>query len=151
MMNEQKGGTPMTAKEYLNQVREAEKKVAWLRRQVSNLRRLITDTSVHLTDMPHTDSPDLQKVQTIMAEIDDLERQIPVAEKEAAAIRHDVGLLICGIQDHIIQDVLTFHYLQGKTWNEIARELGFCNSRIRQLNYCGLSIIDQSLAAGANP
>ena len=100
---------------FLGRYQTARRKVEWLRRQIFNLRRLTTDTSVHLTDMPHCDSPDQQKLLTILAEIDDLERQIPEAEREAERIRLDIGAGISRIENQVIQDILYDRYLDGKT------------------------------------
>ena len=137
----------MNAKEYLNQVREADQKVEWLRRQVANLRRLTTDTSVHLTDMPHSDSPDQQKLLTILAEIDELERQIPIAEKKAESIRQEVGYLICRIHDQTVQDILTFRYMEGQYWKDIAQKTGYSIPHVRRFNAAGLAELNQLLSA----
>ncbi len=71
--------------EYLGRMRDAERHVDWLRQRVANMRMLLTDTSVHLTDMPHSDSPNLKKDQAIHAEIDAMEREIAEAEASAKA------------------------------------------------------------------
>ena len=65
---------------YLGRVRDAERHVEWLRERVANLRMLLTDTSVRLTDMPHSNSPGLQKHETLHAEIDEMDREIAAAE-----------------------------------------------------------------------
>ena len=84
-----KSDYPMAC-EYLGRVRQADRHVEWLRERVANMRMLLTDTSVHLTDMPHSDSPDQQKDQTIQAEIDEMEREITEAEASARDIRQEV-------------------------------------------------------------
>ena len=48
------------ANAYLNRIREADRKVEYLRMRIANLRLLTTDTAVHDSDTPHASSPDQQ-------------------------------------------------------------------------------------------
>ena len=95
-----------TAREFLGQVRKAEQHVEWLQQRAANLRMLLTDTAVHLTKTPGSGSPDMQKNEALYAEIDRLEREIVEAEEAVQEIRTEVGLMICRIQDPIIQKML---------------------------------------------
>ena len=74
------------AREYLDQVRRAGNYVKRLRYRLENLRMLLTDTAVHPADVPHTGSGDLQKHESIQAEIDELEREIAIAEEKEREI-----------------------------------------------------------------
>ena len=131
------------ARAYLGRVQNAQKKVDWLRQQAANLRMLTTDTSVHYTSMPHSDSPDQQKLLTILAEIDELERQIPAAESAVSAIRLEVGETICRIPDHTIQGLLRDRYLEGKSWKEISKGLGYQISQTYLLHRQGLASLEK--------
>lgn len=131
--------------EYLCRVREAERHVAWLRQRVENMRMLLTDTSVHLTDMPHSDSPDMQKHETLHAEIDELEREIAEAEKAKEDIRIEVGRTVCRLSDPIIQRVLILHYLDGKRWKDVAVAIKYSVPRTHQFRDMGMKELDQLL------
>lgn len=132
--------------EYLGRVREAERHVAWLRQRKENLQLLLTDTSVHYTDMPHSDSPDLQKHQTIQAEIDELEREIQAAEAEARAVKMEVGMTVCRLSDPVIQKVLILHYLDKMRWKDVAEQIRYSVPRTHQFRDMGIRELDQMLA-----
>ncbi len=111
--------------EYLGRVRDADRHVEWLQERVANMRMLLTDTSVHLTDMPHSDSPDQQKNLTLLAEIDEMEREIIAAEASAKETRLEVGLTVCRLSDPVIQRVLLLYYLEKKSWRDVAGEMNY--------------------------
>ena len=104
-MRKQETNQYPAARAYLDRVRQADFKVRRLEMQISNLKQLLTDRSVHLTDMPHSDSPDQQQMQTVFAEIDSLEREKAQAEAEAEAIRIEVGRMICKLSNPYSQEV----------------------------------------------
>ena len=139
-----KSGYPMAC-EYLSRVRESERNVERMKERVLNLRMLLTDTSVHLTDMPHSDSPDLQKHETLHAEIDALEREIENAEATAVDIRLDVGRTVCRLSDPMSQRVLLLHYLEGMKWKEVAEKIRYSVPRVYQLRDAGIQELDQML------
>ncbi len=140
-----KSGYPTTC-EYLGQVRDADRRVEQLRERVMNLRMLTTDISVHYTDMPHSDSPDQQKILTILAQIDEMEREIAEAEASAKATRLDVGMTVCRLKDPSAQKVLLLHYLEGKKWKEVAEEIRYSVPRVYQFRDAGIQELDQILA-----
>ena len=133
--------------EYLGRVQDAERHVEWLRERVANMRMLLTDTSVHYTDMPHSDSPDLQKHQTIQADIDEMEREIKAAEAAATDARLEVGRTVCRLSDTTAQKVLIFRYLDFKSWRDIANEIRFSLSRTYKYHDEALMELERILAA----
>ena len=96
--------------------------------------------------MPHSDSPDLQKHETLHAEIDELEREIKDAEVSAAEIRGEVGMTVCRISDPICQRVLILHYLDGMRWKDVAQQIEYSVSRAHQSKDAALKELDQILA-----
>ena len=143
-----KTGYP-AACEYLGRVRAANRHVEWLRDRKANLQMLLTDTSVHYTDMPHSDSPDLQKHQTIQAEIDEIERQITAAEASAAEIRLEVGRTVCRLSDPVVQKALILHYLDGKYWTDVAGVIRFSIAQTYRYRDAGLAELEKLLRAVA--
>ena len=108
-----------TACEYLGRVRQADRHVERLKDRVANMRMLLTDTSVHLDGMPHGGSPDLQKHETIQAEIDELECDLAEAEVSAWKIRMEVGLMICRLPETLGQKVLIHRFIQHEEWKTV--------------------------------
>ena len=133
--------------EYLGRVREAERHVDWLRQRVMNLRMLLTDTSVHFSDMPHSDSPDLQKHETLHAEIDELEREIAEAEKAKEDIRIEVGRTVCRLSDPLSQRAIIYHYLQGLSWRETAVKMKYSPMQVYRYRDAGYAELEEMLKA----
>jgi len=133
------------AREYLDQVRKAKNHVKRLRYRLENLRMLLTDTAVHPADVPHTGSGDLQKHETIQAEIDELEREIATAEKREREIREKVGVTICRLEDPTVQRVLILFILEEKGWKDIADIMLFRRSSVYKIIENGLSELESIL------
>ena len=136
-----------TACEYLGRVRQADRRVEWLRERAANMRMLLTDTSVHLTDMPHSDSPDLQKHETLHAEIDELEREIAAAEKATQEVRVEIGITISRMTDPISQRIMILYYLQNKSWQEAAQEIRYSKAQTFRYRDEGYAELEEMLKA----
>ncbi len=141
-----KTGYPVAC-EYLGRVTETERRVERLRQRAANLRMLLTDTSVHLTDMPHSDSPDLQKHETLHAEIDELEREIKAAEATASETRVEVGMTVCRLSDPTAQKVLIHRYIEHKEWKDVADKIGYSLSRTYKYRDEALAELESMLKA----
>ena len=143
-----KSGYPMAC-EYLGRVRDADRHVEWLRERKDNLQMLLTDTSVHYTDMPHSDSPDLQKHQTIQAEIDEMEREIAAAEIAKQETISEVGMMLTRLQDPLGQRALILYYLEKKRWTEVAEKMQFSIAQTYRFRDAGLAELEELLQAAA--
>ena len=144
-----KSGYPMAC-EYLGRVRDAEQNVERMKERVLNLRMLLTDTSVHLTDMPHSDSPDLQKHETLHAEIDEMEREIAAAEIPKQETISEVGMMLTRLQDPLGQRALILYYLEKKRWTEVAEKMQFSIAQTYRFRDAGLAELEVLLQAAAD-
>ena len=143
-----KSGYPLAC-EYLGRVKESERTVERMKERVLNLRMLLTDTSVHLSDMPHSDSPDLQKHETLHAEIDELEREIAAAEKSKQEIRAEISVLLTRLQDPLGQRALILYYMENKRWTAVAEKMGFSIAQTYRFRDAGLAELEELLKAAA--
>ena len=66
----------MTAKEYLSQVLYIDQRINCKLEQVMRLRENATKATATLSDMPHSDSPNLKSMENTICKIVDLEREI---------------------------------------------------------------------------
>ena len=114
-----------------------------------NLRMLLTDTSVHLTDMPHSDSPDLQKHETLHAEIDELEREIAAAEKTKQDVRTEIGMMLTRLKEPLGQRALILYYLEKNRWTEVADKMQFSIAQTYRFRDMGLAELEALLEAAA--
>ena len=134
--------------EYLGRVQEAERRVDSLRQRIINLRMLLTDTSAHFTDVPHSGASDLQKHESIQAEIDEMEREIIESEAAARAIRLEVGMTVCRLSDPTGQKVLIHRFIEHKEWKDVAGEIGYGLTRIYKYRDEMLAELERMLTDG---
>jgi len=66
----------MTAKEYLSQVLYIDQRINCKLEQVMRLRENAIKATATLSDMPHSDSPNLKSMENTICKIVDLEREI---------------------------------------------------------------------------
>ncbi len=133
--------------EYLNQVKEAEDRVVWLRERAENMKMCLTDTSVHMTKMPHSDSPDQQKILTSLAEVDEMQGKIAEAKMAAEAVRLEVGKTVCQLNDPVVQKALLLHYVEMHSWREVAKDMGYSVTHVTRLRDAGYAELEEMLAA----
>ena len=133
------------ARAYLGRVKAVEQKVKLLEMRIENMRLLLTGTSVQLSDMPRSDSPDQEKMATLYAEIDELEREKAQAEAEAESIRIEVGRMICRLSDPLAQKVLMLYYLEHLNWRAVTENAHLCISQVYQHRDQGYAELEKSL------
>ena len=129
----------------LDRLRSAERKAEMLRDRKNLLRMLTTDTSAHLTWTPNSSSSDQQKIQTALAEIDELDSKITAAEEALQAIRLDTAAMFCGISHPYSRKVLLMYFFDHKTWRTIARELNYGIKAIHRFRRKGLEEMETIL------
>ena len=139
------------AKAFLEQVWIAERKVKMLEIRIENLRMLLTGSPIQLSDMPRSDSPDQERMATLYAEIDELEREKVLAEKEQAAIRMEVGHAICQLSDPLAQTVLMKYYLDHLKWNQIVDKAHICLSQVYYHRDWGYAEMEKTLSENGFP
>ena len=138
------------ARTFLERVRIADRKVEDMRMRIENLRMLLTDRSVHLSNKPRGSSPDQQRMQTVFAEIDALEREKAQAEAEAEALRIEVGRMICQVSDPHSQKVLMMYYLDHLTWNEISDKVKYSRTQMHRFTEKGYTELENILKDGTS-
>ena len=121
-----------------------------MKERVLNLRMLLTDTSVYLTDMPHSDSLDLQKHETLHAEIDEMEREIAAAEIAKQETISEVGMMLTRLQNPLGQRALILYYLEKNRWTEVAEKMQFSIAQTYRFRDAGLAELEVLLQAAAD-
>jgi len=114
----------LTAKEYLQQYRNADREINTKLDQIHRLRELATKTTSILTpNKVQTQSQN--NTEIIVAKIVDMENEVDREIDELGKIKHNVESAIQEIPDHRHRDVLYMRYLNGKRWEEIAVSLNY--------------------------
>lgn len=114
----------MNAKEYLSQVMRIDQRINSKLEQLQKLRASSTKATATLSDMPRPESPDLQRLETTVAKIVDLENEINRDIDTLVNLRGEIYHLIQTVPDVNQQLLLELRYLCFKSWREIAETMG---------------------------
>lgn len=124
----------MTAKEYLQQVRFIDKRIDSKLALVNRLRDTATSVTTTLSDMPRSDSPNLQRMEDTICKIIDLENDINQEIDRLVDLKREVDMAISELQNPDEQLVLTYRYLDYRTWEQIASALNFSVRHVTRLH-----------------
>ena len=140
------------ARDYLNRVHRMERKLRWKREQITALREMATSATMRISDMPRGDSPNLQRMESLVCKITDLEREALAEAAALEAARIDTALMICNLQNEQHQQLLTERYLRSRGWKEIADAMGYSLSHMFRLHEDALCHMEALLAKeGSRP
>lgn len=114
----------MTAKEYLQQYRNADRAINTRLDQIHRLRELATKTTQTLTADRVQSSPE-NRVERIVSKIADLENEVDSEIDQLGDIRRQVQGVIEQVPNAAQREVLTRRYMIGERWEEIAVELNY--------------------------
>lgn len=131
----------MTARELMNRPFELKRQIRIKTSQLQGIRNLINGTSAVISEIPHSDSPDVHRLESLMVQSLDLELEIKKLNEDLARATAEVTSAINSINNPSCEEVLTARYLGFKDWTTIARELDFCKDWVFRLHRKGLSLI----------
>ena len=114
----------MTAKQYLRRIRELDADVSSTLEQIEILHAQVTKTTSTLSDMPRGGG-DQDKLAGTIAKIVDLKRGLRdkidgYMDLKARAIEQ----IYC-LEDGRYRQILTLHYINGKSWEEISVAMNY--------------------------
>ena len=124
----------MSPKEYLMQVRYIDRLVDSKLEQLARLKETATKATMTLSDMPRSDSPDLQSMETTVVKIIDLEREIDAEIDRLVDFKREVRNAIEQIPNTDQRLILELRYLCYKPWLEIVDERGCSEPTVYRLH-----------------
>lgn len=134
------------ARVFLNRLGRISRRMKLKREQVQALHELATSATAQISDMLRSDSPNLQRLETLVCKIADLDAEIQQESVEMEAVRLETALMICRLHDPAYQRILTLRYIDNRKWNEIMDELGYSRSRIFEMHEDALCAMEKLLA-----
>ena len=126
-------GVDMTAKEYLRRVRHLDNTISAKLEQIETLHAQVTKTTTVLSDMPKAGGEQDKLAKTI-AKIVDLKRRLRDEIEEYIELKEEAIRLIDSMSDGRHRLVLTYRYINGKTWEEIAVEMHYTYQWVHRLH-----------------
>ena len=130
----------MTAKEYLNQAYRLDQRIRSKQEQIAALNDLATDCSATLTGMPRNPNRGGSRMVDAVAKIIDLQNEVAVDMEHLVELKADIISTIKAVDCIEYQLILEKRYISGKSWPEIAVDLGYKMRHLYKLH-------DEALAA----
>ena len=124
----------MSAKEYLSQAMYIDQRINSKLEQVMTLRETATKATATLTDMPRSDSPNLQSMENTIVKIVDLENEINRDIDRLVDLKAEVRQLIAALENPEQQLILELRYLCFKQWSTIMEEMGISETSVYRIH-----------------
>ena len=115
----------MTAKEYMEQARYLDMQINSKIEQVRTLNELATKGTTVYSDMPHSPNRNTGRMEETIAKIIDLESEIDRDIDALVGLKQEVKTAISKIEDEKCRVLLELRYINQKSWEEIANQLGY--------------------------
>ena len=115
----------ITAKEYLNQVRNLETKMKILKEEIDTLRELVVSTGAVQQEERVMSSGAQDRMAETICKINEKEEEWNQLMREFAITRAEVIISIQKLNNSDYEQILYKRYCQSKKWEEIALELNY--------------------------
>ena len=115
----------MTAKEYMEQARYLDMQINSNIEQVRTLNELATKVTTVYSDMPHSPNRNTGRMEETIAKIIDLESEIDRDIDALVDLKREIQTVINNIEDEKYRVLLELRYINQKSWEEIANQLGY--------------------------
>lgn len=115
----------MTAKEYMEQARYLDMQINSKIEQVRTLNELATKVTTVYSDMPHSPNRNTGRMEETIAKIIDLESEIDRDIDASVDLKREIQTVINNIEDEKYRVLLELRYINQKSWEEIANQLGY--------------------------
>lgn len=122
----------MTTKQYLNQVRNLDKRINAKLDELSSLRALTEKVTASYSEKVQVSISDA--FTSNVAKIIDLEREINVEIDRLIRLRERIAKEIDNMPSNIYSALLSSRYLEGKTWEDVAEMLHYDERQIFRIH-----------------
>jgi len=124
----------MNAKEYLSQAFRIDQRINSKLEQVASLRGLAIKAESTLSDTPHSASPDIQPMETIIAKMVDLEAEINYDINRLVDLKKELVEIIKAVKNPEYQTLLELRYLCFKSWRQISAIMKYSSKHVFYLH-----------------
>jgi DNA-directed RNA polymerase specialized sigma subunit len=137
----------MNAKEYLSQALWLDQRVNTKLEQLQTLRELSMKVSANLTVEKVAGGNNKKgHMENTVVKIVDLEKEIKEDVERSIAIKAEIMNTISQVDDPIGQIILEMRYINGKGWDEIARDLKYNDRSVFKIHSRALKEISKKRA-----
>ena len=131
----------MTAKEYLTQEYRLDQRIRSKQEQISALNDLATSCSASMTGMPRNPNKGGSRMADAVCKIVDLQDSIAADMQELVELKAEIIATIKAVDCIEYQLILEKRYISGKSWPEIAVDLGYKMRHLYKLHDEALAVV----------
>ena len=113
------------ARTYLEQAYRIDQRINSKIEQVASLHNLATKANSTLTDMPGSPNRNIHRMEDIILKIVDLENEINQDIDMLVDLKTEIMQVIKKVDDLELQTLLEQRYLNFRTWEQIAVDMGY--------------------------
>jgi len=124
----------MTAREYLEQAYRLDQRIQSKQEQIQSLNDLATRCTASMTGMPHSPNRGSSQMADTIGKIIDLQNLIAADMKALVDLKADLVATIKAVDSIDHQLILEKRYITGKSWPEIAVDLGYKMRRMYDIH-----------------
>lgn len=110
--------------EFLGRVRKLRNGIENKMLRVETLRDMATGTTAAVSDMPRSDSPNLQRMEAVLCKVADLESEIARDQVAMETARAEITAALSELEDYREQQVLYGRFVECNGWAAIAQDCG---------------------------
>lgn len=124
----------MDTKQYLNQISRLDLMIKNKITELSTLREMCYGLSAISNEERVQTTPNHDKIGTVVAKLDSLERKIDALVDEYADKREKIISQIDSIDDECLYNVLFARYIEKKTFEKIATEMNYSFRQVTRIH-----------------
>ena len=124
----------MTAKQYLSQAFNLDNRINSKLEQVSVLHAMATKATSTLSDVPPSESRNVQRIEDIICKIVELENTINADIDQLVDLKVEITATVQRMDNLAYRTILEQRYLCYKTWEQIATNMGYDVSWLHRLH-----------------
>ncbi len=138
----------MTAKEYLGQAYRIDQRIKNKTEQLNSFRELAVNVSSTISDYPSKGTRNVHRLENTIVKIVDMENQIKADIDRLINLKIEITNAIASVNDEHCRMVLELHYLQFKSWSDIAFEMNYSPRQISRIKDKAHKQIEENLKDG---
>ena len=126
------------ALDFLGQVRRLRNGIENKMLRIETLRDMATSTTAAVSDMPRSDSPNLQRMETVLCKVADLESEIAQDRAAMETAKAEITAALSELEDYREQQALYGRYVECNAWAAIAKDCGFHIRTVQRQHDAGI-------------
>ena len=124
--------------EFLGRVRKLRNGIENKMLRIETLRDMATSTTAAVSDMPRSDSPNLQRMETVLCKVADLESEIAQDRAAMETAKAEIMAALSELEDYREQQALYGRYVECNAWAAIAKDCGFHIRTVQRQHDAGI-------------